>query len=178
MRPYLPLLQLLEGDVPSTQNASAVVYDIPVNLLRTGASGANEAKISRQQPRPLQKARAGHSSTFHAEDALHLSLKFGRLQARNEPLGNVASSPLFVGAARLLQKITVALGICMYVHFNNRPKEPSSRSAAVASFPIAMSFRTAAVATEGSRTSPLQHSARFDITSQSCSADSSSCSVG
>lgn len=35
MRPYLPLLQLIERDVPSTQDgkASAVVYDIPVNLL-------------------------------------------------------------------------------------------------------------------------------------------------
>lgn len=35
MRPYLPLLRLLERDVPSTADGktSAVVYDLPVNLL-------------------------------------------------------------------------------------------------------------------------------------------------
>lgn len=35
MRPYLPLLQLLERDVPSAHDGktSAVVYDLPVNLL-------------------------------------------------------------------------------------------------------------------------------------------------
>ncbi|CBJ31804.1 expressed unknown protein [Ectocarpus siliculosus] len=35
MRQYLPLLQILERDVPSTQQGktSAVVYDVPVNLL-------------------------------------------------------------------------------------------------------------------------------------------------
>ncbi|CAN0434404.1 unnamed protein product, partial [Ectocarpus sp. 13 AM-2016] len=35
MRPYLPLLELLERDVPSTHDGttSSVVYELPVNLL-------------------------------------------------------------------------------------------------------------------------------------------------